>query len=206
MTFPGGEAATNADGGRQRTGPRPCPPSATAASPNDLLRILRACSADKPITQLDAGVALGFTGGKETIRRHVQHLREDLTRQGHVICADGRGMWIAETEKEIDRYYARLLAMSHSTLRTAALVKRVSLRRLIRDLYESLREQGEVVPATPPQPEKRVRRVESGPGADSPKCAYCDERFESPRGREHMTLYCSAACRYRAANERRAAS
>lgn len=227
--FPGANAAAAAGGGSRRPPSDPSPAgrfeeavprggahvegagrdtSFPSAAPHAgaLLRILRHCSAEKPVTQLDAGIALGFSGGKESVRRSVQHLREDLTAAGHIVCADGRGMWLAETEKEIDSYYRWLLTKSHSTLRTAAFVKRVSLRRLIRDLYESLREDAEEGPPAPRQPEMRVRRVEAAPRADMPKCSYCEKPFEGPRGRAHLTLYCSATCRWRAANDRKAAS
>jgi hypothetical protein len=77
-------------------------------------------TAAAPITQLHAGQLLGLRGADDTIRRKVQHLRDQINDSGRAfVCSSWGsppGMWLAEGVEQIDVYIAGVLARAYATI------------------------------------------------------------------------------------------
>ena len=151
---------------------------------------------DNPITQEAAGRAMGFTGGPDTVRRRVQKVRESLMQQGHFICASSRhpaGMWLPQSDEEIDEYYAQVKARALASLRTAAAADRLRARRALEEIQQELGFGPEEIGGE----NTDYTRVER-------QCRECGESFLPNPSKGAVQFYCSRHCRYTAANRRRA--
>lgn len=186
-SVPGGEACgSKVEDGSLTQQPLP---AALSDDAETLLDILSAASKAKPVTQERAGKLLGFTGGRETIRRRVQHLRDEIIEaNGRVICANWGsppGMYLPESEHDEDEYIGRVLSRAYTTIGQFRWLERTRRLRIAEEVQGILGLGGEV----DRQPLRVVDR----------SCPMCGGPVE---GKRTDSIYCSADCRYQAARKR----
>ena len=158
----------------------------------DLLAVLRRASAYTPIPQLVAGRKIGLTGKPETVRRRVQHLRDEITaKTGQVVCSTWAcppGMWLPGSAKEEDAYIGRVLARAYTTIGQFRGLEREKRLRIAEEIQGLLNLESETIGT-----QHTPLRVA---GKCCPQCGIANPMRRSDQ------IYCSAECRYDTARKR----
>lgn len=154
-----------------------------------LLSFLRVEASSKhPVTQLDAGVALGITGADDTIRRKVQHLRDEINDHGDVFIVSSwgypAGMWVAENDEQIDEYIKAVLSRSYSTVGQFKGLDKARRQRIVEEIQGVLRLQVD--------DEEDSAADKSVHASSTVSCAWCEEPFQRSRDWQR---FCSEECR-----------
>lgn len=142
--------------------------------------------------------------------RLLQDILKDLTEiHGKPIAASCRppyGVFVVTEPEQAEDYVAQLKARALSCLRRVSALEHISLRASMRNLFVQASQDGPSESQTKSPVPTRVNRVQSGTVNRSLVCEYCGQWFLAAPGYKHLTSYCSAECRYRAANERKRAN
>jgi len=162
-------------------------PASLSDDAAELFKILSMASADRPVTQERAGKLMGFAGGRDNIRRRIQHLRDEINASNDrlVVSSWGKpaGMWIAATEQEEDEYIGRVLKRAFSTVEQFKGLDKARRQRILTEFqgHLSLDDSGE----SEIGPQKCVH------ASTETTCAECGSVFEPSRPWQR---FCSYGC------------